>query len=900
MASAESSDDENISLACLRSIIEHDELKLAEDKHTDIINMLLEKENMERIIVAADGNCFFSSVGVILGKSSDQVRKEVCSFMSTHATVLSKYIDVTDLDTILSQLGESGTWKMECCDILPVVIANMYARPVRLFSSVVETGCILDFVPDSYSIDCDIRDIAIHMCLRAVLNHEHYDAAVPKEYTEDTFTSYSIETDSQVHEAVNSSNCTSSQRNAKVRARVTMQTMSDEDNDDDNDETFDPDVAPGEMYLTEIIKRRKACLNEQYPEHGIGTSAISPPLDRCDGPMASTSSQIYETDEPAHNPGDSTYDSCDLEESSTPAETPPTRKRKRNPASWKRAQRKHLRAEGKGYINASGKARASKEVQECNCMCKYKCNELFDYETRKNIFNKYYGLADYNRQHSFICRFVKSKDTLQGSKRKKCTLTYYLPKPQDEEIRVCKAFFLATYHISHKTVVFALKNSENGVFVGNDKRGRHIPHNKTNEALLEKVRIHINSYPVVESHYQRKSSKRKYLECGLSVPRMVEMFKVLHGDIISESRYRTVFSKEFNLGFHRPKKDECQTCAIHKQSEKEGTLTDEQNTEYAEHIERKNYARDRKDANKTLAQSDPSVYAATFDLQAVLSTPCGNVSQLYYRRKLSSYNLSIYDLAKRTGTCYLWSEVEGGRGSSEIGTCLLKHLSSLPETIKHVYLHSDSCFGQNRNKYIACALLHAVSQSSSIEDITLAYLETGHTQMECDSMHSAIEHAKSKTNIYAPCQWENVMILARRHNPYIIVSLTHKDFIDLKKLEEDLDINFQIDTSGNRIGWAKVRCIKVVKDEQNTVYMKDQHTADYRCFQNRRTGRRSKTSSTLNLVPLFTKPQPITEAKKKDLVALCKSNIIPSVFHTFYNDLPSLADRSIVQESDTD
>ena len=70
---------------------------------------------------------------------------------------------------------------------------------------------------------------------------------------------------------------------------------------------------------------------------------------------------------------------------------------------------------------------------------------------------------------------------------------------------------------------------------------------------------------------------------------------------------------------------------------------------------------------KDMAISSPELFVGTFDLQAVLQTPCSLVSQLYYMIKLNCYNLSIYNLASTHATCYLWSEVDAQRGSCEIG-----------------------------------------------------------------------------------------------------------------------------------------------------------------------------------------------------------------------------------------
>jgi hypothetical protein len=70
---------------------------------------------------------------------------------------------------------------------------------------------------------------------------------------------------------------------------------------------------------------------------------------------------------------------------------------------------------------------------------------------------------------------------------------------------------------------------------------------------------------------------------------------------------------------------------------------------------------------------------------------------------------------------------------------------------------------------------NTVSSYSKIIDQKI--LESGHPQMECDSMHSAIEFAKRKTNVYIPSQWDTVIHVARRHSPYVVVPIRQWDFI---------------------------------------------------------------------------------------------------------------------------
>ena len=96
-------------------------------------------------------------------------------------------------------------------------------------------------------------------------------------------------------------------------------------------------------------------------------------------------------------------------------------------------------------------------------------------------------------------------------------------------------------------------------------------------------------------------------------------------------------------------------------------------------------------------------------------------------------------------------------------------------------LYSDCCAGQNRNQFLTAAL-HTILQSetTSLLEINQKYLESGHTQMECDSVHSAIERAKNDVEIYIPRQWINVIKLSRKKQPYTIHPLSHTDYKDYK------------------------------------------------------------------------------------------------------------------------
>uniref|UniRef100_A0A915INS8 Uncharacterized protein n=1 Tax=Romanomermis culicivorax TaxID=13658 RepID=A0A915INS8_ROMCU len=132
---------------------------------------------------------------------------------------------------------------------------------------------------------------------------------------------------------------------------------------------------------------------------------------------------------------------------------------------------------------------------------------------------------------------------------------YFLPK-QSENLKVCHDFFCKTLNISYKPIVKAHQSSsETGEFIGKDGRGTHEPHNKLPANVLKAIKDHIESFPMMDSHYCRKSSGRQYLSSRLSVAKMYDLFKETRLEkLVSFEKYKQVFGTEYNLAFHRPRK----------------------------------------------------------------------------------------------------------------------------------------------------------------------------------------------------------------------------------------------------------------------------------------------------------------------------------------------------------
>ena len=582
----------------------------------------------------------------------------------------------------------------------------------------------------------------------------------------------------------------------------------------------------------------------------------------------------------------------------SPPKIKQTRKRLSNPKMWKKNIRKKLRNMGREYTSPSTKKIVkAKSVKPSNCInCRYKCDENVTESIRAKLFDSFYHESmTYERKRDFICRHVSVKPTSKRYAKtyKHNSRSYFLPVGNTLQ-RVCKQFFLRTLDISDKMIRCTLARKVHGSFEGTDKRGKHTPANKTTEEKTDYIKRHIESFPVMQSHYKRKDSQRLFLSQDLSINKMYELYKVkCQADAVqpaSQITYRRVFCSQYNYSFHKPKKDSCEQCNAYQEKERVNIITDTDKEKQQEHLKNKDRARQEKEMDKQKGKADKSIFAATFDLEAVLYTPCSTVSQIFYKRKLACYNLSVYDLGTKDGTCYLWDESQGARGSAEIGSCLLTHLECLPNCVKHVILYSDCCAGQNRNQYIAASLLYFVKSAGrgNIEVIEQKFLESGHTQMECDSMHAAIEHAKRRTSIYIPSQWDTVMHMARKKNPYTVVPLRFNQFYDLHKLTKEHYGNFKVATDGSKVNWTKIKVLRFEKQAENEIQFK--YSYDEEVFSKIDVSKKLKRGdrqSKISLSRKYFEKRPVSVEKKADLISLCNNLVVPAIYRPFYEALPT-------------
>lgn len=184
-------------------------------------------------------------------------------------------------------------------------------------------------------------------------------------------------------------------------------------------------------------------------------------------------------------------------------------------------------------------------------------------------------------------------------------------------------------------------------------------------------------------------------------------------------------------------------------------------------------------------------------------------------------------------------------------------------------------------------MLHTVSNSTNLEEVSLRFFESFHGQNEGDSAHSAIQKAlQTAGNIYQPQQLLPVFSLARPKQPYIVHQLQFDDFLDFKSLSKSLRIldARRESINGEVFPWNSIMELRVRKEQPSKIFYKTSH--DLKTISLKRLSQNVKD---YEITKLNTDRNKISKEKYQDLMSLCSGEtpLIRLQEHkNFYLSLP--------------
>lgn len=572
-----------------------------------------------------------------------------------------------------------------------------------------------------------------------------------------------------------------------------------------------------------------------------------------------------------------------------------------------RKEQKQMRDHGKEARNRKGKVIPEKQFRPAGTCCRKRCFEKINVEQQRAFYDNFYECSKVEQNQILAGGVTISNKNSDRKGRGKTGITHnrqvtarYSLKLNGSIETVCKNMFQSVYGLTKFKVdylVQKLKHAPAPVTSLEDRRGRHEPKNKKIEerkAMLE----HIEKYPKYESHYTRRDTEKKYLQSHLNITMLYNEYKAEHPNAASYDLFREVF-KSTGYSFKQPQVDTCKTCDSFVLKIKQSTDPTEKNQltlEHNQHKDMADLAYKLKDADKKQAKEDPSIRVLVFDLQQVLDTPSLTTNVSFYKRLLSTFNLTIRDCTTDGGTtsCYMWHEAIGKRGSDEIASCVLKKLESLPETVTQVITYSDTCGGQNRNINMAIMFSYFVSQSSHVNCVDQKFLLSGHTHLECDVDHARIERSKKTAEIpiMVPRDWFQFVRTVRGKKPFQVHEITQQHIFSFSKLVQDYVTRRTIDTEGMKVNWLEIKWIRYEKTFGLLQFKTSLSDENFRVLDLRRL-KRGKPPRPL-LTKCYDGPLPINPLKKKDLLSLLP--LIHSECHNFYLNLETSARVSELPE----
>jgi hypothetical protein len=484
-----------------------------------------------------------------------------------------------------------------------------------------------------------------------------------------------------------------------------------------------------------------------------------------------------------------------------------SRKRQRKPAEWARNKQKLCRQNGNEYVSAAGKIVEARKVGNHKIKCRFDCLEKFDDSDRSDIHADFWTLSDLEKRHYYartVERMTKERTRLRpGSNQAKrknhgkvFSFKYFFYNGLVKE-RVCKSFYLKTLDISQKRIAsyFATCNEATGT-PRPSRQGKHVK-KRIADIDRQAVRDHINSFPRVESHYCRAWTLKQYLEPGLTISRMYELFcekraaenpdsEAQYIETVKKHFYAEIFNIEFNIGFHEPKSDRCDVCEAFKQL----SVPLEKDTDsYNSHVAAKLATKEERDRDR-LSDDDTHVIVS-FDMENVIALPRANVSSFFYRRKLNVYNLTSHCSIGREGYCAIWHEGMSGRAGNDIASSLIRTMEEIlkrHQSITTFTLWSDSCVPQNKNSVMSCAIVSFLMKNDRVKSVVQKFGVPGHSPVqEIDNLHSQIERRLKISEIYSPVGLMRVLKQVNRKTPLIIMQM--KEFYDFQSVAKKMNFS---------------------------------------------------------------------------------------------------------------
>ncbi|KAJ4428627.1 hypothetical protein ANN_24672 [Periplaneta americana] len=564
------------------------------------------------------------------------------------------------------------------------------------------------------------------------------------------------------------------------------------------------------------------------------------------------------------------------------------KRRKLRPETWKSVVNKKARVAGKEYEDYKGRKHPARSTGS-DCRCKRSRTTKFSNGAKKQILKEFYNIGSKDGQDAFLAALISPKNVQRRTPRsddprfiRTHSFTYKIQIGVESHV-VCAKAFRSLFGISETRV----RRVANYAALGKsprDQRGRNPASSRAlKNTLVETIDEHIRLFPYRTSQYGASGKKKRYLETGLSVMKMYELFlekyypecylKVKAGADIERVKcpikydyYRKYFNENFGYSFGRPKVDACNICEklqMEISQEKNKIVKVNLETELTFHKRKAKKFYTNLRACQERAQEDDTVECLIFDFQQ---------------------NMPVTHLPweESKGKMYMWAEYDAKRGVNEVVSCLRNYIENyVPDTVKTLYLFSDACPGQNLNNTMV-QFCYTLIQSDRFNDVQHYLPIRGHSYLPCDRCFSVIERMKKKVErIEMPQGWYDMV-----SRKYDVVVMKGEDFREHKEFLKGY-FKKSVTKSGRKFTVSKYKVLTYSSAHKFQVKTSENMSGEL-CEYFRICKPRTGVISLPN-TPLYTNRQRVKSCKLDDIKKLCK--YLSKDAQNLYNSLPSQEDE---------
>lgn len=529
------------------------------------------------------------------------------------------------------------------------------------------------------------------------------------------------------------------------------------------------------------------------------------------------------------------------------------------------------------------------------CPCRLKCHLRIDVATQREYFNHYYRLRKWSNKTRFLRSLVKRLPIKENQnlepkinlKQRNFVSKYYLIDENNVRQQVCSSFLVKLLKINRVTLFRASRSVESNP-AASERRGKY-PTKKTDARDIFFLKTFIQSFATFDPHHGIKYLHPQLLSVEKLYAIYSDKCSFQNRTLLSKALFRRIFKRDFKLAFVKRKK----TCKECKQlAERENVIILSKNMKKTIQRKRKSHVKKVKTIKKDFvrcveqaADDSSGLEVFTVGLQRAQQIPyiCeGEADKVFQLRPLWCFNLCIFDEKRQRGSMYVWDETIAAKGFDEIGSCLLKHLSShVPENANKVVIFSNKRIGIDIE--IAMMLDHFLNKCAhpELQSIEQTFFVTGHDTSSYSRCFDYISKAmKTAENMYIPDHWYDFISQAKKNEPrFTVVKMQREDFFRSKSIEEQSASPRKKIVDRKAKYWQKFPNI-IYDHENNCVSMQNNYD-------------NSTSQPDIKLTHLSEKSCDISNEKFNDLSQMLK--YIPTEYHDFYN---SLKHENVAHEKD--